>query len=44
VCVCVCVCVCAQVAEAIHRRIKEGSVPGQRNDGMKIGLALEGGA
>jgi len=32
-----------QVAEAIHRRIREGSRPGNRTDGMKIGLALEGG-
>ena len=27
----------------IHRRIQEGSKPGQRTDGLKIGLALEGG-
>ena len=32
-----------QVAEAIHRRIREGSQPGNRTDGLKIGLALEGG-
>ena len=31
------------VAEVIHQRIKEGSKPGVRRDGYKIGLSLEGG-
>jgi hypothetical protein len=31
------------VIQAIHSRIKSKSTPGNRTDGMKIGLAIEGG-
>lgn len=32
-----------QVAQVIYQRLAEGSTPGNRTDGLKIALALEGG-